>query len=716
MSCEIRLTPGEELRWQGDEEPSSLAAAFALDWRSGLFELGTEKVYSSGSPTLAFWHDLARRYLVALCQVPEGSEIVAPSVEERQALIQAAPPMSGGEYLSAKAWGEIWRKLDDWVGDAVGRAGGLDPFLSVRARRWRQVGRVYFHLAENKSDEERPFAFLATYTTGVGAGGRLKHIPLRKSLELYAGARNRPALIKLLSPIQQAGLAQEWVQEMIDSGEVYQGLAWPVERAYQFLSSAESLEDSGLAVMLPNWWKRRPRPRVSVSIGPAKDGHLGANSLLQFDVSVAVGELSLSELEVSSLLAGPEGLVQLKGQWVEVNRKKLQEALSHWKTLQKEAARGQVSFVEGMRLLAGASADLKGLEESEPELSWAHVEAGDELREVLTRLRHPETLDSVDPGERLQATLRPYQRIGVSWMNFLTRLGLGACLADDMGLGKTIQVLALLLSQPSDGTPSLLVIPASLLGNWRVESERFAPSLRVLFCHPSEAGKARLARLSESPQETVAEVDLVVTTYAMLTRQPWLREIAWRTVILDEAQAIKNAGTRQSQAVKKLRAQARIALTGTPVENKLGDLWSLFDFLNPGLLGSATLFSNFVKTLQSRPQNPFAPLRQLVGPYILRRLKTDRSIISDLPDKVETPAFCGLTKPQVKLYERSLGVLQKALQGHSGMSRRGLVLKSLTELKQICNHPSQYLGDGEYLAASSGKFLRLAEICQLPRD
>ena len=286
-----------------------------------------------------------------------------------------------------------------------------------------------------------------------------------------------------------------------------------------------------------------------------------------------------------------------------------------------------------------------------------------------------------------------------------------------MGLGKTIQVLALLLGERRNGAerpgaPSLLVVPASLLGNWRDEAARFAPSLKLCFLHPAETDRQRLADIAAAPEAHLAETDLVVTTYAMLVRQTWLAEVSWRLVILDEAQAIRNPATRQSRAVRKLPAAARIALTGTPVENRLADLWALFDFLNPGLLGSRAVFQSFVKSLQAREENPFAPLRQLVGPYILRRLKTDRAIIGDLPEKTETARYCCLTRTQVKLYGQVVRTMQREMESAVDIARRGVVLRSLLRLKQVCNHPSQLLGDGEYRPADSGKFLRLGEICE----
>ena len=704
MSCSLRLTPQHRLRWLGkDSTLSELEKGFAKDWRQGLLMLGAASSGVAGMPSLAFWQGLSQRYLKGLCQLPEG-ERVPPPTAEYPSMVVAAPVMEGGEYLSEAALADIWQELDQWATGATEELGGLDPFLQRWAPGWRQVGRVYFHLAENKNHPERPFAFLSTYTTGLSQSGKLKHIPLRSSLEQYAGERNKQALIKLLSPIQRAAEHCSWVQAMLDSGEIYSPLSWPVHRAYQFLQSVPQLEASGLSVLVPNWWKRRPRPRVSVNVGPSAGSPVGAGALLQFDVQVALGEETLSAKELAQLLKGGEGLVQLKGQWVEVDRQRLQEALDHWKSLQQD---GEISLLEGMRLLAGASLDLKGQERHEQERQWVQLQASPELSQLLAALRQPEQLDELDPGPRLQARLREYQRTGLKWMHFLTRLGFGACLADDMGLGKTIQVLALLLCQPRQ-RPSLLVVPASLLGNWRSEAQKFAPSLRLLFCHPAEADAETLARLEQDAETTVADADLVVTTYSLLARQPWLEQVGWQTIILDEAQAIKNSSTRQSQAVKKLKSHSRLALTGTPVENRLGDLWSLFDFLNPGLLGSASAFSQFVKALQ----NQLTPLRQLVGPYILRRLKTDRRILSDLPDKIETPSYCGLTKAQVRPYQRILKNLEQALQSKEGIERRGLVLQTLMQLKQVCNHPSQLSGDGEFAPGHSGKFLRLGEICQ----
>jgi len=335
--------------------------------------------------------------------------------------------------------------------------------------------------------------------------------------------------------------------------------------------------------------------------------------------------------------------------------------------------------------------------------------AGDWLNEVLEGLRQPYG-DNL-PGPELKAQLRPYQQDGVHWLWWLNRLGLGGCLADDMGLGKTVQVLALLLmaKRAADPGPHLLVVPASLIANWQAEMARFAPSLRLLVAHPSAIPGKSLAAL---PAARVAQADVVITSYGTLLRAPWILETRWSLAVLDEAQAIKNPGARQTRAVKALNSRVRFALTGTPVENRLGDLWSLFDFICPGLLGSDKEFGRFARRLEQDEHTGYAPLRKLVQPYILRRLKSDKRVIADLPDKTEVKAYCSLSRLQAGLYQDSVDLLAKQIAELDGIRRRGAVLAFLMRLKQICNHPSQWLGDGAYAADDSGKFARLRELTE----
>ncbi|MFV1963792.1 MAG: DEAD/DEAH box helicase [Pirellulaceae bacterium] len=719
-STETQSDVGDRLPAAADDVClKRVAKAFEASHAEGLFALATEQLETPLRPTISYWRDFANHYLTELCQIPETAdgplERIPPPAEQLFGMLANAPPMRGGEYLTTDTLNSIWSDLDGWVRNEIGAGtGGLSSFLKRRAPLWHQVGRVCFHLAENRRDPQCPFAFLATYSPRLASTSKVQFQPLSQALREYAGAKNKRALVKLLSPVYRASEKSRFTRELVDSGDIYQPLAWTPAEAYRLLKDVPLFEESGILVRLPDWWKKRPRPRIGISIGENKQAKLHAQGMLDFNVHVALGDQKLSDAEWRQLMAADDGLVLLKGQWVEVDRQKLHEALEHWKEVEKQAGEG-LSFVEGMRLLAGAPIDLATDDSvDESQRAWSFVQAGEWLGELLATLRSPDGLEQVVSGTSLKTKLRHYQHTGVSWLSLLSHLGLGACLADDMGLGKTIQVLALLLmvKKKRSTKPSLVVLPASLLGNWKSEMCRYAPSLRATFIHPSETPHDDLARIAENPAEGLRQTDVVLTTYAMLLRQPWLLDVGWQLVILDEAQAIKNPAARQTKTVKRLRSSARIALTGTPVENRLTDLWSLFDFLCPGLLGSQNQFKSFVKGLSAREHNRYGPLRRLVQPYMLRRLKTDKRVIADLPDKTEVHAFCGLSKRQATLYARLVNELADALEGLDGIQRRGLVLSYLMRFKQICNHPSQLLDDGQYRPADSGKFSRLADICE----
>ncbi|MDR3538818.1 MAG: DEAD/DEAH box helicase, partial [Acetobacteraceae bacterium] len=487
-------------------------------------------------------------------------------------------------------------------------------------------------------------------------------------------------------------------------------LRWTPKEASRLLGSAADLEAAGVVVRMPASWRASPppRPKVTGTVGSRKPSAVGLEGLLDFRMAVTLDGEPLSDQEIESLLSGTDQLVLLRGQWVEVDQARLQRSMQQFRAAEQLAAQNGLSFAEAMRMLAGAAVDADAADAANPD--WAQVKAGPWLAETLQALRTPDG-GGVDPGPALRGTLRPYQQAGVAWLHLLSGLGLGACLADDMGLGKTIQVLSLLLLERRRAArPSVLVAPASLLANWSAEIERFAPDLRTLIVHPSAMTAAQVKAFGAAQ---VADVDLAITSYGSLLRIPALTQIAWRFAILDEAQAIKNPGAKQTRAAKSLQAQARIALTGTPVENHLGDLWSIFDFINPGLLGSAKQFSRYVKGLADRIDNPYGPLRTLVRPYILRRMKTDRTIIADLPDKTEVKAHCGLSRRQAALYEQAVRDLETALEEADGIQRKGLVLAMLMRFKQICNHPSQWLNDALWAEADSGKFARLREIAEV---
>jgi non-specific serine/threonine protein kinase len=452
---------------------------------------------------------------------------------------------------------------------------------------------------------------------------------------------------------------------------------------------------------------------VTAQIGGQAPSGLGQDALLDFRMEVTLDGERLTAAEIGELLARSDGLALVRGRWVEVDRERLSRMMEHFREAELTAAENGLGFREAMRLLAGADVAAGDIPEA-AYAEWSQVVAGPWLAETLKGLRSPEGLAQIDPGAALNGTLRPYQQVGVRWLYLLAKLGLGACLADDMGLGKTIQVLSLLLvlKRQTNGKqqPSLLVAPASLLANWASELERFAPSLKALIAHPSALPAADLRTLGP---DRLQDVDLVITSYGSLLRVPWIAEVAWRLVVLDEAQAIKNPDAKQTRTAKALNARARFALTGTPIENRLADLWSIFDFVNPGLLGSSKEFTNFVKRLADRPHNSYGPLRELVRPYILRRLKTDKTVIADLPDKAEVKAFCQLSRKQAALYEQAVKDLAAQLEDAEGIQRKGLVLSFLMRFKQICNHPSQWLGDGSWSEDDSGKWARLRDIAEV---
>ncbi|BCG04597.1 hypothetical protein PPGU19_091650 (plasmid) [Paraburkholderia sp. PGU19] len=615
--------------------------------------------------------------------------------------------MTGAEYLTSDVLAALWGEIDIALRDELASTGeSLQAFLKSRHPAWNLVGRVHFNLAENRKDPEAPFAFLATYAARISAHGKTQHQPLSRALEEFSGARNKAKLLSLLMPVRRAAERCDWLRAMLESREIYHPLRWMPADAYRVLCDLPALESAGIVVRLPATWAtgRPARPAVKASVGAQPPSLLGKDALLDFRMEVSLDGEPLSPAEIRRLLKGADGLQWIRGRWIEVDTKKLGHLLQRFESLEKTAQSG-LPLNDALRLLAGVSGDeAEGFDGRD----WAQVVAGNWLAETLGHLRQPEGLAQVDPGPDLRAQLRPYQQAGVRWLYLLSRLGLGACLADDMGLGKTMQVLSLLLilkREQADSRPSLLVAPASLLANWAAEAERFAPGLRVLVAHPSVTPAEELRALNDGQ---LTQTDLVITSFGSLLRQPALETIQWRIAIVDEAQAIKNPGARQTKQVKKLQAQSRIALTGTPVENRLSDLWSIFDFTHPGLLGSAKEFADLSRRLAKIEH--FGPLRTLVRPYILRRLKTDRRVIADLPEKTELKAWCHLSPVQAALYERAVKDLAAALDGADGIERKGIVLSYLMRFKQICNHPSQWLGDAAWGPEASGKFARLREL------
>ncbi|MCL2000552.1 MAG: SNF2-related protein, partial [Planctomycetes bacterium] len=473
LTAEEWTWPAPAGTWR--DEPD-IAEALVLE----LAAAGSEVVLA---PAWRFWREFAILYITALCHIPEDTNNSNPPPvdgERFAALAASAPPMPGGEYLSADVLARFWDRLDARMREeALEAPDGIAGWLRARNPAWRMVGKVCFHLAENKKNLDLPFAFLATYAPRLSNRGTAQHAPLANALREFAGEKNKDALLKLLSPVQLAAEASPLAQELVDSGQVFHPQGWTPQKAYRFLKDIPAFEAAGLMVRVPDWWSRRPRPAVKASIGKSKSGGVGKDAMLSFDVSLSLGGETLSEEDFDRILSGQNGLVFLKGQWVEVDKDRLRQALEHWRKVKSRFGTDGMSFLEGMRMLAGGGLADAGAaeEESAAVRDWSEVAADGWFKEILEKLRSPEA-DATRPTlpTGLMTELRPYQETGVKWLSFLSELGLGACLADDMGLGKTVQILSLLLLEKERNgrrKPSLIVLPASLLGNWRSELERF---------------------------------------------------------------------------------------------------------------------------------------------------------------------------------------------------------------------------------------------------
>ncbi len=754
MNLEAYLTPAGRVHVRladaakaTDAAEAQIRAQFESSVSAGLIELASQENPLLLPATLGFWRHFARLVFQGLCHLGESAvdawgALPQSAPGEMAKLLDNAPPMLGTEYLTEAVLERLWIELGrECLVRAKAFPGGPAAWISSIDPMFHLVGRVHFHLAENKSNAERPFAFLATYTHKISQAAKVQHLPLAQALKEYAGAQDRARLEALLQPVRKAAQTIPLVSDLLEKRALFAPQAWSIAEAHRFLLECLNLEESGIVVSVPDWWTKRAtrRPEVRVSLGTRNPQGLGLEALMDFEVELALGDESLTRQELGQLMESSDTLMLLRGKWIEVDREKIQQALAHWKQLEKENPEG-VSFIQGMRMLSGVELE-KGDRAPEAVSGWTRLVEGPWLAEMLGSLRGsgsegksasgPEGKNAcaIEPGRGLQATLRPYQTEGVNWLYFMTRMGLGACLADDMGLGKTIQVLDLLLqSKRVHGNagfgPSLLVVPASLLGNWKAEAARFAPELKLFLAHRSECDRALLAKVESDPQKQLEGYDLVITTYAHAAQREWAMMRTWSLVILDEAQAIKNAGSAQARALKKIPCKGRIVLTGTPVENHLGDLWSLFDFCCPGLLGNAAQFKKFLKSTEAASaqdqagaaKNQYGALRRLVRPYILRRLKTDPGIAPDLPGKTEMRVDCSLSKKQAVLYAKALEALETSLEESTGIARRGQVLATLMQLKQICNHPDLFqraLTSGRsFRPEESGKFDRLRSLCE----
>ncbi|MBV7276554.1 DEAD/DEAH box helicase family protein [Clostridium sp. PL3] len=676
---------------------------FIEDKYKALWDLGFSRQDDWMSQTINFLYFIASKLIVKISRqsdiefTREAAELFLES-EELEELESRAPFAIGMEFINEDWISYTLEKIADIYRKEISSyKGTVKDFLMERNTHINVVGRVFFHLVENK-EEDYPFAFLATYSTENKSEGshKAKHMPLKNALLEYKDDREK--LLQLMSTISKAGDKSNFISDLMESGELFSPLKLSKEEAYTILKEIPIYEECGIMCRIPNWWRKKSNSlRLSVSIGEKEPSKVGMDALLSFRPEILFGEEKISKEELKKLLLESEGLSLIKGKWVEIDKDKLREVMDAYEKANSLSKNDGLTIAEAMRMELNAGEKL-GINEEVVDLE---VSNGAWLKKVREAMGNPKIIKESKPIGSFKATLRPYQRTGFSWLSYMQKLGFGACLADDMGLGKTVQIIAFLEKiRTEQGGKALLIIPASLIGNWQKEIEKFAPQMTVAVLHGKES--------DINPEESTF---LYITTYGMAVRMEKIKDICWDILILDEAQAIKNPGTKQTKVIKQIKAKTKIAMTGTPIENKLSDLWSLFDFLDAGLLGNAKEFTNFTKRIREK-NSDYAKLRNIVSPFILRRLKTDKTVISDLPEKIEIKEYASLSKKQIVLYNKLVKELEAKLENSEGIERKGLVLGSIIKFKQICNHPDQYLGLEEYKGDYSGKFEQLENICE----
>lgn len=684
-------------------------AAFAKDKYSALFQLGFMKKEPWFSPSLEYLHRFAQLLLKKLSQQPEiefnrDAVQVDLTEDELYKLKEELPFVLGMEHVDNDWMRTVWESLlAVFKREIKTYDGTVARYFTDHNDNINVAGRVFFHLVENQ-EEQHPFAFLATYSTKPVKSKRAIHTPLKNALKEFDGDERK--LLALISTVIKAAEKSAFISELLESGELFAPLKLTSAEAYTVLKETALYEEAGILCRVPDWWRKSSNSlRMSITVGEKAPSQIGLKAIMDCVPSLAIGDEVLTEQELRAFLNMAEGMIQYKGKWIEIDKRKLAVILQAFEKVKELSNNGSLSLGELLRLELNLN---RLLDISSDELTVS-VTNGQWFRTMKETLTHPAAMQKVGVEPSFHANLRAYQETGYHWLTQMAQFGFGACLADDMGLGKTVQVIAFLEYQRvHNGGQALLILPASLIGNWRKEIESFAPEMPYQILHKSDLKSSGPIQLKEG-------AFLYITTYGMAVRLETLKDRQWDLLIIDEAQAIKNPGSKQTKAVKAIPAQMRIAMTGTPIENRLADLWSLFDFLNQGLLGTGKEFTDFAKGLAQHATG-YTKLRKMIQPFMLRRLKTDKSIIADLPDKLEMNAYPALSQKQIALYRQLLGQIEKKLEAAEGMERKGLVLASIMKFKQICNHPDHYLGREEFKPEHSGKFEQLREICETIRE
>ncbi|RPH62793.1 MAG: DEAD/DEAH box helicase [Chloroflexi bacterium] len=624
--------------------------------------------------------------------------------------------LSPNQMYSLASGHRAWLRNLHIAGDAAFRIAFRLEAPALQTQPWQ-----LHYLIQAKDD---PSLLISAEEVWKKTSGALTHLGHRFEQPQEKLLTGLGYAARLFPPISDSLKGKKPTELAVDTG-----------RAYTFLrETAPILEGAGFGILVPPWWNKKGarlgvKVKMKSKVEQNAPGRMTMENLVRYQWKLSLGETELSEEEFRALAKLKSPLVQIRGQWVTLDAEQIDAAIKFWDKKQFE---GEIGLLEAMRMGLGGETTAGGL-------PIDGVESDDWLKEWLEKFNQSEKLEVLPQPDGLMAQLRPYQQYGYSWLTFLRQWGMGACLADDMGLGKTIQTISLLVREKEGRTlgrtdvsaqegegqtrrsaPTLLIAPTSVVTNWEREICRFAPGLRTYAHRGADRLKGREFR------DAIKDRDVVLTSYpvARLDAES-IQSIQWLAVILDEAQNIKNPDTKQTQVIRKLEAEFRIALTGTPVENRLSELWSIMHFLNPGYLGARKAFrENFALPIE-RYQDKAAleQLKTLTTPFILRRVKTDPRVISDLPEKVETKVYCALTEEQATLYEAVVQDVMKRIEEEDGMQRRGLVLSMLMQLKQICNHPVQYLHQGRAstslssgtdvsMDGRSGKLERLGELLE----
>lgn len=691
----------DNLREYGTPDSArTIAQAFQDGIIAGIHHLMVKQLGERVPAQLSFLREFGKSVLVHwLLAARAGSQTLAPpppKVGDSWALLARDVP--GISTISAGVLEWLWVEMRRFYTEVLKEHRvTLRDWLSTYNDPWGEVGDIVLRLDVSGDDPARPFVLYCHVIDGLSGAHRVRLTPVY--VHIFGAGRASGFGDHLYRSLRKAAECSAIVARLLASQELFSPCHLIPRDAHAFLLNIPALEALGIQVQVPEWWHSRRPPRLGVRtrVGTRAPAALGVETLLDVSTAYLVDERELTEAEWRELIRkSVDGLVNIGGRWTEVSRDQVLEAERGWQVTAKLRARGGATAIQALEMLG-----------DQGHASAAQGEVftpGPWIAEALGAMRRQDLRRAAEPGPELHCQLRPYQREGVTWLSTMLDLGLGALLADDMGLGKTVQIIALILALKRREIPGphLIVAPASLLANWCEEIARWTvPPLPIAVVHHEHDHAA------DAPHPVV-----VLTSYSTLLRRPELQARSWGLIVLDEAQTIKNAWAKMTQTLKRMRSRMRVCLTGTPVENSLGDLWSLMDFLNPGLLGTESEFAARVRDVRSDVQGVLEPLRRQVRPLILRRLKTDAGIAETLPQKIEMTVYCGLTTMQADLYLQAIAEVQQHLRSAKPRERSGVVLTLLTRLKQVCNHPAQYRKTLAWDPFSSAKFISLRQLAE----